>query len=217
MTCVIKINTYLVKSEACYTADMSKSPAETANDEDLMLRYATQGDCAAFELLVARHASGLKKYLFFMCYDDAIAEDLVQEAWVKLIRARECYKPSAKFKTYLYTIGHHCFIDGLRKIKARPITVSSQSEEGVEQISQVQSRDQPLDQQYQNQASRKQLFNAIKKLPEAQRAALLLYGEGYSINEISEITKCHYEKVKSQLRYAKDKIKSIKIEFMGKD
>src|SRR5262249_28816602 len=85
-----------------------------AADEDLMLAYR-DGNAAAFETLYTRHRGGLYRFVLRGVKVRAVAEELYQEIWVKVIEARERWTPRAKFTTWLYTIAHHQLIDHWRK------------------------------------------------------------------------------------------------------
>ena len=86
--------------------------AET-RDEDLMLAYAA-GDAAAFDALYARHKGGVYRYLLRHCGHAGVADELFQDVWMNVIRARASYVPSAKFTTWLYRIAHNRLIDHWR-------------------------------------------------------------------------------------------------------
>ena len=88
-----------------------------APDEELMNRYR-DGDAHAFEVLYTRHKGPLYRYLLRQCGAAALAEELFQDVWMKLIRARERYETRAKFTTYLYHLAHNRLIDHYRRAKA---------------------------------------------------------------------------------------------------
>ena len=89
-------------------------PATAApGDEDLMLAYAA-GDAAAFDTLYARHKGGVYRYLLRQCRQGGVADELFQDVWMNLIRARASYVPSAKFTTWLYRLAHNRLIDHYR-------------------------------------------------------------------------------------------------------
>ena len=85
-----------------------------SSDEELMLGYR-DGDAAAFDVLYARHKGGVYRYLYRQCRDAAAAEELFQDVWMNLIRARAGYTVQAKFTTYLYRLAHNRLIDHYRK------------------------------------------------------------------------------------------------------
>ena len=77
---------------------------------------AASGSEVAFAELIRRHQNGLVNFFVRMgVYNDA--EDLVQETFVRIYRARERYRPSAKFSTFLYVLARHVWADRGRKAK----------------------------------------------------------------------------------------------------
>ncbi len=78
-----------------------------------MLAYAA-GDAAAFDALYARHKGGVYRYLLRHCGNAGTADELFQDVWMNVIRARASYAPSAKFATWLYRIAHNRVIDHWR-------------------------------------------------------------------------------------------------------
>src|SRR5437588_12187066 len=88
------------------------APAATT-DEELMLAYAA-GDAAAFDALYARHKGHVYRYLLRQCRQGVAVDELFQDVWMNLIRARGSYTPSAKFATYLYRLAHNRLIDHYR-------------------------------------------------------------------------------------------------------
>src|SRR6266571_1446748 len=87
--------------------------ASAPSDEELMLAYAA-GDAAAFDALYLRHKGGVYRYLARQCRQSGIADELFQDVWMNLIRARASYAPTAKFTTWLYRLAHNRLIDHYR-------------------------------------------------------------------------------------------------------
>ena len=87
---------------------------KTHSDEDLMLGYRN-GDAAAFEVLYIRHKGALYRYLLRQCRIAAVAEELLRDVWLNLVRARERYEVRAKFTTYLFRLAHNRLIDYYRR------------------------------------------------------------------------------------------------------
>ena len=104
----------------CSEAALAYAPtmAHTPDDSALMLRYC-DGDVDAFETLYRRHNDAVYRYLLRLCQHRASAEDVFQEVWSKIVRARDSYRPTAKFTTFLYRVAHNCFIDHVRRNKRR--------------------------------------------------------------------------------------------------
>src|SRR5258706_107550 len=89
---------------------MAESP-----DEELMLAYRG-GDARAFETLYARHRTRLFRFVLRSIKLRAVAEELYQEIWMRLIEARASYSPKARFNTWLYTLAHNRLVDHWRKL-----------------------------------------------------------------------------------------------------
>ena len=78
-----------------------------------MERYR-DGDAGAFGVVYGRHRGGVFRYMLRQCGNRDVAEELFQEVWMNLIRARESYVVQAKFSTYLYRLAHNRLIDHYR-------------------------------------------------------------------------------------------------------
>src|ERR1700761_9403041 len=87
-------------------------------DEDLMVMYQ-QGEVRAFEVLLTRHRRPVYNYILRFIGDKETAEDLLQEAFMRVIRGAEAYKRQAKFTTWLYTIARNLCVDQTRRRKHR--------------------------------------------------------------------------------------------------
>ena len=177
-----------------------------SSDEELMLCYR-DGDAGAFDALYTRHKGGVYRYLLRQCREAAAAEELFQDVWMNLVRARAGYTVQAKFTTYLYRLAHNRLIDHYRKHSHA--TVVSFEEEGEEAIAQVpDEREQPADDALDAKRQAARLMELIAGLPEAQREAFLLQQEGgMSVEEIAQATGVTRETAKSRLRYAMVKLR----------
>src|SRR5688572_6213021 len=91
------------------------------SDEELMLSYR-DGDAGAFDVLYSRHKGGMYRYLLRQCREAAVAEELFQDVWMNLIRARAGYTVQAKFTAWLYRLAHNRLIDHYRKSSQAAIT-----------------------------------------------------------------------------------------------
>lgn len=173
----------------------------TPEDSALMLRYQ-DGDVAAFETLYRRHNDALYRYLLRMCNHRATAEDVFQEVWGKIIKARDSYRPTAKFTTFMYRVAHNCFIDHVRRNKRHANSTEFEPE------LHAGAGDSP-DMETERQLARERLNEALKDLPDEQRDAFLLYEEGgLSVDDIATVTGSNRETAKSRLRYAVKKLRA---------
>jgi len=179
-------------------------PADDA-DEALMERYR-DGDAGAFDELYRRHKGGVYRYLLRQCRDAAVAEELFQDIWMNLIRARVGYTVTARFTTYLYRFAHNRLIDHYRR-HAHAATQSYEDEDGSLDEPVAPREADPAVSAESRQAAR-QLMDILEALPEAQREAFVLQQEGgMSIEEIAAATGVTRETAKSRLRYAMAKLR----------
>src|SRR5258706_7696259 len=88
--------------------------ADARSDEELMSAYGS-GEMRAFEALYERHRGPLFRFFLRGYKQRAVAEELFQECWSRVIVARERYRPEARFRTYLMQIAHNLLVDQYRR------------------------------------------------------------------------------------------------------
>jgi RNA polymerase sigma-70 factor (ECF subfamily) len=175
-----------------------------SGDEELMLLYR-DGDAGAFDALYARHKGGLYRYLARQCRDPAVAEELFQDVWMNLIRARASYTVQAKFTTYLYHLAHNRLIDHYRK---HGQIAAFDAGDGPVLEDLPDDRGQPPEAALDARRQAAVLLELIGGLPPPQREAFLLQQEGgMSVEEIAAATGVSRETAKSRLRYATAKLR----------
>jgi RNA polymerase sigma-70 factor (ECF subfamily) len=172
-----------------------------APDEELMLAYRG-GDVRAFDALYARHRSPLFRFVLRAVKQRAVAEELYQEIWSRVIEARHGYAATARFSTWLYTIAHRRLVDHWRRHELAMVP----EDEGAQVASGPAS--DPAHQAESREALAR-FARALERLPHAQREAFLLHEEaGLTALEIAAVTGSETEAVKSRLRYAVAKLKA---------
>lgn len=172
-------------------------------DESLMLAWAG-GDVPAFEQLYARHRQRLYRFLLRQLRDPAMADEIFQDVWQRVIAARAGWTPEAAFSTWLYRIAHNRLADHWRALHYRP----SAPADGDERAARIPDPDTP-ERTLSQFEQRRQLQLALDALPGEQREVLLLRLEQeLTLDEIGAITGVGRETVKSRLRYAMDKLRS---------
>lgn len=177
--------------------------ADAPGDEALMLAYAG-GDLGAFETLYARHRGPLYRFMQRHLRDQALAEELFQDVWQRVIAARRSWKPEASFATWLFRIAHNRLNDHWRALKHRP-AAPDDADLRTARVPDPHTPDRTLSEFEQ----RRQLQLALDALPDEQREVLLLRLEQeLTLEEIGEITGVGRETVKSRLRYAMDKLRA---------
>lgn len=183
-------------------------------DVRLMLKVR-DGDAKAFEALVAKYQSRLVGILTHLVSDREQAEDLAQEVFLRVYRARERYEARAKFSTWLFTITHNVASNSLRKSSRRKEVNINASPSGavpvrpLESMAKEKSALMPARQILKSEME-VVLFDAIQQLNERQKIATLLSKfEGMSYIEIGETMSLTTQAVKSLLSRARNNLKDI--------
>ena len=188
----------------------------TDTDESLMLRYAA-GDLKAFNLLYDRHEMGVWRYVFRGVRVQAVADDLLQDVWFALARQAPNYKPTAKFKTWLFTLAHNRLVDYFRTAKQH-VSLDADEDAEPDSVALVQtlaanSGFGPL-RRLESKEQAQALLDAIEQLPLLQREAFMLQAEaGMDVQDIAATTGVSFETAKSRLRYARSRLKELLQEY----
>jgi RNA polymerase sigma-70 factor (ECF subfamily) len=188
--------------------DVAPSFRDASGDEALMQAYAA-GDAAAFDALYARHKGGVYRYLLRHCGNAGTADELFQDVWMNVIRARAGYVPRAKFATWIYRIAHNRVIDHWRAT-GRVELVNAGPEDDDDPLEAIPGarNDEPEVRANANEIGAR-LAKALGTIPPAQREAFLLHQEGgLDLAEIAAITGTGVETVKSRIRYAVAKLRT---------
>ena len=177
----------------------------TRSDVQLMLDVKA-GDQQSFELLLQRYRTPLVNFLYRMVRSREQAEDLAQEVFLRVYRAREDYEPSAKFTTWLFRIATNLALNSLRDHRYQKLEISmdapivADAEDGDERMMEVADGHPDIEQHLVEEARKKMIRHAIEKLPEKQRAAVLLHKyQELDYAEISKILRCSESALKSLL------------------
>ncbi len=191
-------------------------PTEThdpTSDEMLMQQFA-QGNAASFATLYDRHERGVWRFVLRSVRAPEIADDVTQELWFAVAQSATRYEPTAKFKTWLFTMARNRVID-LSRTKKNHASIDEEDEEGNVMFSELtaESRLGPL-RQLQSGEEVQALLRAVEALPTDQREAFLLQADGdMSVEEIAAATGVSFETAKSRLRYARTKLKELLNDF----
>ncbi len=172
-------------------------------DEALMLELAA-GDMAPLGELVRRHQDKALALAYRTLRNNDLAEDIAQDAFIRVYKAAASYRPEAKFTTWFYRIVVNLCLDAMRRSAKNPVNV----EEFPEKSSGRKQDDPayPLEAQEISQV----IENAMDKLNERQRAVLVLHRfEGLSHTRIAEITGWSESAIESLLVRAYQKLRTL--------
>ncbi len=170
------------------------------SDVQLMLDVKA-GDEPSFELLLTKYRTPLVNFLHRMVKDQAAAEDLAQEVFLRVYRARKEYSPSAKFTTWLFRIATNLALNAIRDGRYRQMQISidtprDEDEPVIEIAAQETRADDRLIERERNEMIR----GAILALPEKQRVAVILHKyEEMDYGQIGKILGCSESALKSLL------------------
>lgn len=181
-------------------------------DVQLMLR-AKNDDEEAFEQLVRSYQKRLIAIFYHMLRDQEAAEDLAQEAFLRIYRARHGYKPTAKFSTWLFRIASNLASNSRRSLGRRkevPLNIRDSGPLGPrpnEKLIADKSALMPNRQLAKNEVQNV-VRSALDELNERQRLALLLHKfEGMSYADIGEAMEMSPAAVKSLLSRARESLR----------
>jgi RNA polymerase sigma-70 factor (ECF subfamily) len=175
----------------------SWNAANTSHDADRnLVSLATGGDVAAFETLYRRHRNRMYGLVWRLCgCNQALAEDLLQETFVRAWSKLHLFRGESLFGTWLHRLAVNVALSD-RRIRVRRARFESSLDETAERTA-VGQRDV-------QSADHRDLENAIAKLPERARTVLVLFDiEGYGHAEIADITGMAEGSSKAQLHRAR--------------
>jgi RNA polymerase sigma-70 factor, ECF subfamily len=175
--------------------------SELPSDDDAeLVQRVGRGDAAAYRVLVARHGSNLERFAKRVLRDDAEAEDVVQETFLRLWQRAAEYRPAARVGTWLHSIAYHLAVDRLRATKRLD---AFEDEDGG-----AVSARQPL---LLDEKRRAELLDAaLAALPGRQGAAVtLVHLHGLSGEEAAEVLGVGAEALESLLARGRRALKSF--------
>jgi RNA polymerase sigma-70 factor (ECF subfamily) len=168
-------------------------------DAELMVRFR-EGDRSAFEQLFHRYTPPLVNFLARMVPERARAEELAQEVFVRIYRARDRYEPTARFSTFLFGIAHRLALNELDRAHRRREQALDEDAAG-----RLAAGGPQADEAYAGKRTAERVDAALEELPARQRAALLLrVQEELGYEEIASILATSTSSVKSLLHRARE-------------
>ena len=176
------------------------------SDRELMVAYQ-QGDADAFAILYDRYQRQVISFFYRKSYDRTLAEDLCQEAFLRIVKSRHRYRPEATFRTFLFTVARNLFIDHIRSKKAAPKMVSADKrvgEDGATVGDLVETGERGTVEALSDREGASRVVEAMKTLPEALRdvAELVAPPTSLKYREAAEILGIPVGTVKSRMNAA---------------
>lgn len=167
-----------------------------------MLQVAS-GDQAAFAVLFDRHVQGVARFAYRFVGDQARAEELAQDIFVKLYRHARSYRPSAKFKTFLFKIAaNHC-LNEVRRGEYRVKHTTHEAEADAAGGEVAEARAASPDEELQGKELERAVGEALGQMSERERAAFTMCRfEGMAYREIALALAASEAAVKSLIHRA---------------
>lgn len=180
--------------------DIVTAVAAVEHDAELMLRVR-DGCTTSFSILLERHRGPVVHFMYRMVQNQAVAEELAQEVFLRVYRSRASYEPTAKFTTWLYRIATHLALNWLRdgKHERGQQSLDAEAEEGTtaRQVADVQPT---VEQRMLKDSRFIEVRKAIEALPDKQRAAVVMHKyQELEYSHIARVLECSESAVKSLL------------------
>lgn len=173
-----------------------------------------RGDTAAFAELVTRHEKPLWSYLRRLTRDDLLAEDLLQETFMRVIHGAKSWRPEAKLTTWLYTIARNLYVDHARKqTHRRALSLDGQGPCGDDSSppslhDRVAAAAPDAERIAHNRELAERIEHALAQLPEAQREVFLMREVlELPFAEIAQVVGASEATIKSRMRYALERLR----------
>jgi RNA polymerase sigma-70 factor (ECF subfamily) len=192
-------------------------PDDALSDAQIMLQVKA-GDDSAFEYLVQKYRRPMVNFMFRMAHNNAAAEDLAQEVFLRVYRSRESYEASAKFTTWLYRIATNLAVNHARDTRheRRENTVSldepdAESGRTLDLPDRTPSAEETIVQRERLAAIRQR----VQALPERQRIAVVMHKyQQMEYRQIAEVLKLSESATKSLLFRAYETLREQLKEFV---
>ncbi len=198
--------------------NVGPAPGEQRDaDAELMVRFQ-RGDEAAFTALVRSYQGRIVSLAYRYLGSAADAEDLAQEVFLRVYRAKETYEPSARFSTWVYRITANASLNFLRGRKARR-KVSGSMPGGENEDASVDFEDEGAEspgERMEKDELAVVLRRIVDDLPERQRMAIVLNKyEGLSYEDVASAMEMSVMAVKSLLTRARVNIKEKLVPYLS--
>jgi len=182
---------------------------EKNSDYELIMRFI-KGEQSCFEDLIHRHKNKVFAYISLYIRDQALAEDIFQDTFLKVIQSVKSgrYYDNGKFISWVMRIAHNLIIDHFRRVKQMN-TVSNDNYESDIFNSRKFAEDNVEDDMIKNQIQ-KDIRKMITHLPDDQKEVVILrHYAGLSFKEIAEITDVSINTALGRMRYALINLRKI--------
>ncbi|MDP3387150.1 MAG: sigma-70 family RNA polymerase sigma factor [Eubacteriales bacterium] len=180
-------------------------------NEILLIKRSQKGDINSFEELIKEYKKVAYNIALKMLKNKEDAEDVSQEALIKVYKSIDRFNMDSSFKTWLYRIVVNTCLDHVRKNKENPISIDQPIHSGHDEFYMEVEDNRPTPQEVlETKLTQKMVMDAVNELEEDFRSIIILRDiNDLSYEEISEIIECNIGTVKSRISRARQKLKEI--------
>ncbi|MBE6008275.1 MAG: sigma-70 family RNA polymerase sigma factor [Lachnospiraceae bacterium] len=172
---------------------------------------AAKGDVDAFETLIMKYEKTIYNIALRMMTSPEDAKDVSQNVLIKIYNNISRFKGDSLFSTWIYRITVNTCIDEMRKNKRKTEISMDDEDTGLSRI--IQDTAASPEQSIVEKEGYNSIINAINELPEEYKTVITLRDiEGFSYQDIAEITECSLGTVKSRISRARAKLKELLLE-----
>jgi RNA polymerase sigma-70 factor (ECF subfamily) len=178
-------------------------------DLDALVAAAQDGDLGAFEALLAGHLPAVRRFARAFARSDADADDLAQEALLRVFRNLRLFRYQAAFSTWLYSVVRNAFLDagkgreGRRRALEEPLGREHEDHEGGERP----------DTAALGEEERRRVWEALRRIPVEFRTAVVLFDlEGHTYDEVAAVEGVAVGTVKSRLHRGRAALRALLVE-----
>jgi RNA polymerase sigma-70 factor (ECF subfamily) len=193
-------------------------PRDSVSDEELLRRF-TQGDDAAFEVLVRRFERPLYNFILRSTRDPEQAAELLQEVFLRVVQRSGDFQGQSKVGTWLYTIARNLCIDTSRKMafrRHRSLDAPTGGEDGDAPalLDRIPNPGAGSDRNVIAQDLAVRIQAAVEALPDEQREVFLMREvQSMPFKDIAEVLGVPENTVKSRMRYALERLQRALVEY----
>ncbi|HTW45908.1 MAG TPA: sigma-70 family RNA polymerase sigma factor [Acidobacteriaceae bacterium] len=171
-------------------------------DAEIMLRVR-DGDDAGFDLLIEKYRKPIINFMYRMVHNQAVAEELAQEVFLRVYRSRQTYRAEAKFTTWLYRIATNLGVNHARDTKherAAQNVYLDQPDPETGTTPDVADETESVEESLLKDERMRAIRQHVMALPERQRVAVLMHKyQGLDYRQIGEVLKLSESATKSLL------------------
>jgi RNA polymerase sigma factor (sigma-70 family) len=178
------------------------------NDQDLIKLYLN-GEESVLEELLRRHKSKIYTSIYLLVKDQYLAEDIFQDAFIKVINTLRSgkYNEEGKFLPWVMRIAHNLVIDYFRREKRAPVITSA---DGTDVFNTLQFLEESAEDRILREQTHMDLRSMIRLLPEDQKEVLIMrHYADLSFKEIADLTGVSINTALGRMRYALSNLRKM--------